>query len=306
VETAALGCLTKRSSAAVVAEYPMFERYTERARRVIFFARYEASQYGSPEVNCQHLLLGLLREDQGLMYRAVPNLQPESARKKIEAWTPRADPIPTNVDLPLSSDARTTLKYAAEESERLAHRHIGTEHLLLALLDEQKSLAAELLREAGADAAQLRERLVQLPGGSFPTHPVVPLRVLEGLREEMVQTHNFKLRSEYVRHFVSYCHMYNWHWSKKPWKPQDVVVNRKTGQFSLDVAQAVESSDFELLKAGWEKDHCLICHWQLFESGDCEHGVGYTNGREWLCTECYEKFVQGPGFSPSINVDLRP
>jgi hypothetical protein len=285
----------------------MFERYTEKARRVIFFARYEASQFGSPEINSQHMLLALLREDAGLMHRSIPNLQPESVRKKIEAWSQRGEPIPTSVDLPLSSDAKATLKHAADESERLARKHIGTEHLLLALLDEVNSLAAQLLREAGADVAQLREKFAEIPAETFITRSSVFPRVTQGpLTEEMVQTHNSRFRGGYVRHFVKYCHMYNWHWAKKSWKAQDAVVNRKTGRFSLDVGLASESSDFVRLKAGWKKDHCLICRWELFESDDSEHGIGYTNGREWVCTECYEKFVQAPGFSPAINVDLEP
>jgi hypothetical protein len=284
----------------------MFERYTEKARRVIYFGRYEASQFGSPEINSAHLLLGLLREDHGLMYESVPNLQPESVRKKVEAWSLRGEPIPTNRDLPLSSDARAVLKYAADESERLAHKRIGTEHLLLGLLDEEKCFAAQLLREAGADIAQLRERFGEAPAEASETRSGLSLRAAErSIKEEMVSAHRSRFRADHVRHFVRYCHMYNWHWAKKPWTPQDAVVNRKTGRFSLDVGLVSESSDFELLRAGWKNDHCLICRWELFESTDNEHGIGYTNGREWLCTECYEKFVQEPVFSPTIEVDLR-
>jgi len=280
----------------------MFERYTEKARRVVFFSRYEASELGSREINSSHLLLGLIREDHGLMHKSVPNLQPESVRKKIEKWFQRGEPVPTSVDLPLSQDARQVLKHAAEESERLGKKHIGTEHLLLGLLDEEESLAAQLLREAGADAGYLRQGFAELPAEQFATSPLPAAARLTGV--ETVQTHNFTLRADFVRHFVKYCHMYNWQWAKKSWKRQDVAVNHRTGRFSLDVSLAAESSHFEVLKAGWKKDHCLICHWELFESSESEHGEGYTNGREWLCTECYEKFVQAPGFSPTIKVDL--
>lgn len=283
----------------------MFERYTEKARRVIFFGRYEASQFGSGEINSQHMLLALLREDPGLMHRSMPNLQPEAVRKKIETWSQRGEPISTSVDLPLSSDAKSVLKCAADESDRLAHEYIGTEHLLLGLLDEGKCLAAQLLRDAGADVAKLREQFAKRPAEPFATRSL-PLRPAEKFREEMIQTHNFKLRADYVRHFVNYCHTYNWHWTRKSWTSQDVVVSRKTGRFSLDVSLALGPYDFELLKAGWKKDHCLICRWELFESSESEHGIGYTNGREWVCTECYEKFVQAPGFSAAINIDLRP
>ena len=84
----------------------MFERYTEKARRVIFFARYEASQYGSQTIDTEHLLLGLLREDSSLRMRLLS--QPgavESIRKQIESGMARLERIPTKVELPLSAES---------------------------------------------------------------------------------------------------------------------------------------------------------------------------------------------------------
>src|SRR5258708_29534546 len=133
----------------------MFERYTEKARRVIFFARYEASHYGSPQIETEHLLLGLLREEKSVNLW-VPKAQPEIIRQRIDAATETRPSTPTNVDLPLSTEARRVLVFAAEEAERLANKNIGTEHLLLGLLAEDKCFAAGLLREGGADAGQLR------------------------------------------------------------------------------------------------------------------------------------------------------
>jgi hypothetical protein len=74
-----------------------------------------------------------------------------------------------------------------------------------------------------------------------------------------------------------------------------VVVHRKTGKLSLDPALAEDQDNFEVLKAGWKKDHCAICGWELFESDD-DHGVGYTNGQQWVCVECYDKFWEQPDF----------
>ena len=113
----------------------MFERYTEKARRVIFFARYEASQFGSPYIETEHLLLGLLREDKALTNRFLrSHASVESIRKQIEAHTTIREKVSTSVDLPLSNECKRVLAYAAEEAERLGHKHIGTEHLLLGLL----------------------------------------------------------------------------------------------------------------------------------------------------------------------------
>ncbi len=139
----------------------MFERYTEKARRVIFFARYEASQFGASAIEAEHILLGLLREDKGLTNRFFPRPQGsiESIRKEIEGRTVVREKISTSVDLPLSAVAKRVLSYAQEESERLQHRYIGTEHLLLGLLREEKSLAAEILYERGLRLNQIRDEL---------------------------------------------------------------------------------------------------------------------------------------------------
>jgi ATP-dependent Clp protease ATP-binding subunit ClpC len=91
----------------------MFERYTEKARRVIFFARYEASQFGSPYIETEHLLLGVLREDKALTNRLLPShTSIDSIRSQIEASTTFRDKVSTSVDLPLSNEGKRVLAYA--------------------------------------------------------------------------------------------------------------------------------------------------------------------------------------------------
>jgi hypothetical protein len=147
----------------------MFERYTEKARRVIFFARYEASQFGSPCIETEHLLLGLLREDKALAHRFLGTTSSESIRKLIEARTIVREKIPTSVDLPMSHECKRVLAYGAEEAERLKHKHIHTEHMLLGLLREEKSLAAAILREQGLQLLQVRDKVAS--GGDAPSSP---------------------------------------------------------------------------------------------------------------------------------------
>src|SRR5665811_1436876 len=140
----------------------MFERYTEKARRVIFFARYEASQFGSPYIETEHLLLGLLREDKALANRFLrSHAAVESIRKQIEGHTTIREKVSTSVDLPLSHECKRVLAYGAEEAERLNHKSIGTAHLLLGLLREEKCFAAQLLREQGLTLASVREQVQQ-------------------------------------------------------------------------------------------------------------------------------------------------
>src|ERR1700729_2382923 len=140
----------------------MFERYTEKARRVIFFARYEASQFGSPYIETEHLLLGLLREDKALTNRFLrSHASVESIRKQIEGRITIREKFSTSVDLPLSNECKRVLAYAAEEAERLSQKHVGTEHLLLGVLREEKCFAAEILHERGLHLSTLREELAR-------------------------------------------------------------------------------------------------------------------------------------------------
>lgn len=165
----------------------MFERFTEKARRVIFFGRYEASQVGSPFIETEHVLLGILREDKALMRRFLRVGAAESIRKEIEQHTQVREKVPTSVDLPLSEESKRVFHHSAEEADRLNQKHIGTEHLLLGLLREDKCFAARLLQERGLVLEDLRSDLALNPNET----PVVdPLRVRSG-SSRAVAEHNY-------------------------------------------------------------------------------------------------------------------
>lgn len=157
----------------------MFERYTEKARRVIFFARYEASQFGSPYIESEHLLLALFRENKTVSARLFPN-SPESIdniRKQIEAQTTFRKKISTSIDLPVSNECKRIMTYAAEEAEGLGHKHIGTEHLLLGMLREKECYAAHLLNESGIALENARARIFGGPRvtvAPLPKSPGIP------------------------------------------------------------------------------------------------------------------------------------
>ena len=153
----------------------MFERYTEKARRVIFFARYEASQVGSPYIETEHLLLGLLREDPGLLRRLVPNLDHQTVRAQIEKQTLKREFIPTSVDLPLNNESKRVLAYAAEEAE-----------------------AAQILQELGAKLEDLRHQIARHPHNSsisLSTSQITAGRALPHLAD-MVELHGVRRRLE--------------------------------------------------------------------------------------------------------------
>jgi hypothetical protein len=141
----------------------MFERYTEKARRCIFWGRYEASQAGSPYIESTHLLLGVLREHPDILDdRVLTGKFAELVRSEMKHDGPPLQPTSTSVDLPLSHEAKRILAYGAEEAERMGHKHIGTEHLLLGFLREEGSLGARLLRQHGIELGSRRARIAAL------------------------------------------------------------------------------------------------------------------------------------------------
>jgi len=135
----------------------MFERYTEKARRTIFFARYEASVVGSPYIETEHLLLGLLRESSGILRQHNMKIDLSKLTSLLRA-KPVGPKLSTSVDLPLDNPSKRALAYAADESEQMGHRFIGPEHLLLGLMREEQSGAAKALKEVNAPAlAEVRK-----------------------------------------------------------------------------------------------------------------------------------------------------
>src|ERR1700721_1520444 len=164
------------------------ERYTEKARRVIFFARYEASQYGSPYIETEHLLLGLLREDKALANRFLrTHGSIESIRKEIESRITVRERISTSVEVPLSQECKRILTFAAEEAERLGHKHVGTEHLLLGVLREEKSFGAEILLERGLRLSTVREELARSTGEKVPVNRPKEASLLAEFSRDLTQ-----------------------------------------------------------------------------------------------------------------------
>jgi ATP-dependent Clp protease ATP-binding subunit ClpC len=121
----------------------VFDRYSERARRALFFARYELSALGGETIEPAHVLLGLLRDskvaDRLLANRNVPLAE---LRSKIQGRVPGGVKFPTSVEVPFAQATQRVLTFAAEEADRLLHPTVEPEHLLLGLLRENDSIAA--------------------------------------------------------------------------------------------------------------------------------------------------------------------
>jgi ATP-dependent Clp protease ATP-binding subunit ClpC len=150
----------------------MFERYTEEARRTLFFARYEASQLGALSIEPEHLLLGLLREANAAspFLRRLPDIRNELAHP------PAARKTSTGVEIPFAPPVKRALQTAAEEADRLAHAHIGPEHLLLALLNDPMTKAGAALSRHGLVADALRKEIREQRPLAQPGPPIAVSR----------------------------------------------------------------------------------------------------------------------------------
>jgi uncharacterized protein (TIGR03435 family) len=155
----------------------MFERVSERARRVLFFARDEASQLGSLSIDTEHLLLGLIREPTGLTSRlfTAAGMRADDIRDEVLRRVPARSKRSTSAEIPFSAAAKRVLEQAAQEADRLLHDHVGTQHLLLGLLSERGSVAADVLSSRGLRLDRVREQIVDiLSDGERPERPGPP------------------------------------------------------------------------------------------------------------------------------------
>ena len=155
----------------------MFEHYTERARRTLFYARFEASEFGSLAIGTEHLLLGLVREGKGLTGRregkgltsrvfADAGVTLRTLREEILGRMTRGEKISTSVEIPFTAETKRVLQYAADEADRLRHSYIGTEHLLLGILREEQSTAASILTSHRISLDSARASIVALLGAT--------------------------------------------------------------------------------------------------------------------------------------------
>jgi ATP-dependent Clp protease ATP-binding subunit ClpC len=143
----------------------MFERFSDRARRVVVGAQQESRALGHDYLGTEHLLLGLLAEGGGVGAKALEALGIGRAglRERVEAMAPAAEPpVSPPAHIPFTPSAKQVLRLSLAEAQRLGHSYIGTEHVLLALIAEREGVAARALGDAGADLERVRAEVVRL------------------------------------------------------------------------------------------------------------------------------------------------
>ena len=144
----------------------MFERFTERARRVVVLAQEEARMLTHNYLGTEHILLGLAREGEGVAARALESLgiSLEAVRQQVEEIIGRGQEAPSG-HIPFTPRAKKVLELSLREAQQLGHNYIGTEHILLGLIREGSGVAAQVLVKLGADLNRARQQVVQLLHG---------------------------------------------------------------------------------------------------------------------------------------------
>jgi ATP-dependent Clp protease ATP-binding subunit ClpA len=172
----------------------MFERFTDRARRVVVLAQEEARLLNHNYVGTEHLLLGLIHEGEGVAATSLESLgiSLEAVRAQVEEIIGQGQSAPTG-HIPFAPRAKKVLELSLREAKQLGHNYIGTEHILLGLIHEGEGVAAQVLVELGADLSRVRQQVIQLlsgyPGGEVVAEPagartrLVRMTVPEELRE---------------------------------------------------------------------------------------------------------------------------
>jgi len=148
----------------------MFNRFTERARKVILLAKEEAKRFNHDYIGTEHILLGLIREGEGVAAAVLASmgLNSEKIRLEVEKFV---QPGPTTIisgDIPFTPRAKKVIELAMDEARSLGHNYIGTEHLLLGLIKEGEGVAAQVLVSMGLDLEKVRMEIMSLLGSSVP------------------------------------------------------------------------------------------------------------------------------------------
>src|SRR6059036_3775539 len=144
----------------------MFERFTDRARRVVVLAQEEARMLNHNYIGTEHILLGLIREGEGVAAKALESLgiSLDAVRQQVEKIIGRGQQAPSG-HIPFTPRAKKVLELSLREALQLGHNYIGTEHILLGLIREGEGVAAQVLQNLGADLSRVRQQVIQLLSG---------------------------------------------------------------------------------------------------------------------------------------------
>jgi ATP-dependent Clp protease ATP-binding subunit ClpA len=230
----------------------MFERFTDRARRVVVLAQEEARRLDHNYIGTEHLLLGLVHERQGVAAKALESLgiRLDAVRQQVEQIIGRGQQ-PPSAHIPFTPRAKKVIELARRESEAMGHAYIGTEHLLLGLVREGDGVAAQVLVQLGADLNRVRQQVILLLHGAAGTAPV-RARTRRGKRERErlideipARFHLVDQRLAAVEHWVGIT-------------PDLSDLDQEIAHVRREKESAIDSQEFEAAAALRDKEKGLV------------------------------------------------
>jgi Clp amino terminal domain, pathogenicity island component/UvrB/uvrC motif len=248
----------------------MFERFTDRARRVVVLAQEEARMLDHNYIGTEHLLLGLIHEGEGVAAKALEamGISLNAVRQQVETIIGRGEQAPSG-HIPFTPRAKRVLELSLRESGQLGHNYIGTEHILLGLVREGEGVAAQVLVKLGADLNRVRQMVVQLLNGR-ETEARPKLRSMRGgvIEDVLARLDSMDGRLTAIERWVGM-------------GPDVRDLDQEIGQLRRDKEAAIESQDFETAAAIRDAEARLLAD----KTGREKNWVGDTEGRSSLAED---------------------
>ena len=216
----------------------MFERFTDRARRVVVLAQEEARMLDHNYIGTEHLLLGLIHEGEGVAAKALEamGISLDAVRQQVEAIIGRGQQAPSG-HIPFTPRAKRVLELSLRESGQLGHNYIGTEHILLGLVREGEGVAAQVLMTLGGDLNRVRQMVIQLLQGYGAEDRPKPRSMRGGVIEDVLaRLDSMDGRLTAIERWVGM-------------GPDVRDLDQEIAQLHRDKEAAVESQDFETAAA---------------------------------------------------------
>ena len=248
----------------------MFERFTDRARRVVVLAQEEARMLDHNYIGTEHLLLGLIHEGEGVAAKALEamGISLDAVRQQVEEIIGRGQQAPSG-HIPFTPRAKRVLELSLRESGQLGHNYIGTEHILLGLVREGEGVAAQVLVKLGGDLNRVRQTVIQLLQGHGAETRPRPRSMRAGMVEDVLaRLDSMDGRLTAIERWVGI-------------GPDVRDLDQEIAQLHRDKEAAIESQDFEAAAAIRDAEVRLLADKTKREK-NC---AGGTEGRSSLAED---------------------
>jgi ATP-dependent Clp protease ATP-binding subunit ClpA len=248
----------------------MFERFTDRARRVVVLAQEEARMLDHNYIGTEHLLLGLIHEGEGVAAKALEamGISLDAVRQQVEEIIGRGQQAPSG-HIPFTPRAKRVLELSLRESGQLGHNYIGTEHILLGLIREGEGVAAQVLVKLGADLNRVRQMVIQLLDAHGAEGRPKPRGTRAGVIEDVLaRLDSMDGRLTAIERWVGM-------------GPDVRDLDQEIAQLRRDKEAAIESQDFEAAAAIRDAEVRLLAD----KAGREKNWAGGTEGRSSLAED---------------------